>query len=396
MPSGGEELTRRVLAALAEVQDPELRRPLTELGMIEGVEAPDAGGAGPVLVRLRLTIAACPAARRIEADVRRSAEAALREAGLALPVEVETGVMSPGQRRELTERLRGGRGAAGRGAPKRVLAVASGKGGVGKSSVTANLAVALAQLGLRTAILDADVHGYSIPGLMGLGGAVPTRLDETILPPVAHGVPCISIGMFLGSDEELVAWRGPMLHRTLEQFLRDVHFGDPDVLLVDLPPGTGDIALSLAQLLPEAEVLVTTTPQPAAAEVAVRAGLLAERTGQRVAGVVETMAGFTAPDGSRLELFGSGGGADVADRLTRARGAPVPLLASIPLSLAWRRAGDAGVPVVLRDPADPSARAVVAAARGLLPASGAARPLNLTPPRPADGSGAPGSARPSS
>jgi ATP-binding protein involved in chromosome partitioning len=236
----------------------------------------------------------------------------------------------------------------------RIYAITSGKGGVGKSTLTANLGVALAQRGLRVGIVDADVFGFSIPGLLGLVGAKPTQVDEMILPPVAHGVKVISIGMFVdpstGSGTgRVVSWRGPMLHRTLQQFLTDVFFGDLDVLLLDLPPGTGDIAISLGQLLPQAEVIVVTTPQAAAAEVAERSGLVARQTGQTVIGVVENMAGLPQPDGSVLHLFGEGGGADTAARLG------VPLLASIPLSMALREGGDAGEPVVLTQPEDAAA-----------------------------------------
>lgn len=386
-PQPGEpgRTRERILTALAGVRDPELRRPVTELGMIERVEVPgpDASPDEPITVAVRLTITGCPAASRIEADVRHAVEQIASSAAPPRPARIEMGVMTPGQREELTQRLRAGSAGSPHpfteGSATRVIAITSGKGGVGKSSVTANLAVAFAQLGLRAAIIDADVHGYSVPGLMGLAGAAPTRLGEMILPPIAHGVQCISIGMFLGSGEDVVAWRGPMLHRTLEQFLRDVHFGEPDVLLLDLPPGTGDVALSLGQLLPGAEVIVVTTPQPAAAEIAWRSGLLARKTGQRVMGVIETMAPFTAPDGSLVELFGSGGGMAAAGRLSEGQAETVPLLASIPLSLAWREAGDAGEPLVLRDPADPAARAIVSAARRLLPETAAARPVNLTP-----------------
>jgi ATP-binding protein involved in chromosome partitioning len=257
----------------------------------------------------------------------------------------------------------------------RVLAVTSGKGGVGKSTVTANVAVALAARGLAVGVVDADVHGFSIPGLLGIpADAAPTDLDGLILPPLAHGVKAISIGMFLPPDRRdgAVAWRGPMLHRTLNQFLADVHFGDLDVLLVDAPPGTGDVAISLGQLLPSAEVLVVTTPQPAAADVAVRSGLVARQLGQRIAGVVETMSPAVLPDGSTLDLFGSGGGAAVAARLGAETGAAVPLLATIPLSGALRAAGDAGTPVVLQRPEDPAAAALNALAAQL-----AARPRGL-------------------
>jgi ATP-binding protein involved in chromosome partitioning len=309
--------------------------------------------------------------------------------------DVTLSVMTPEQRGALTERLRGGRAARtnpfGPGSLTRVIAITSGKGGVGKSTITANLAVALAARGLSVGLVDADVHGFSIPGLLGLvdehgNAARPTRVDEMILPPVAHGVKVISIGMFVEPTEPggrassvAVAWRGPMLHRTLNQFLTDVYFGDLDVLLVDLPPGTGDVAISLGQLLPNAEVVVVTTPQPAAADVAERSGVVARQTGQRLVGVVENMSGFAGPDGV-VELFGSGGGALVADRLSAGQDAAVPLLASVPLSIALRQGGDAGTPVVVSAPDDPAARAIeqVAAQLAALPRSLGGRRLDVS------------------
>lgn len=234
----------------------------------------------------------------------------------------------------------------------RVIAVTSGKGGVGKSTLTANLAVAMAALGLKVGLVDADVFGFSIPGLLGIPGAKPTRVGDMILPPIAHGVKTISIGMFVDGSTA-VSWRGPMLHRTIEQFLTDVYFGDLDVLLLDLPPGTGDVAISIGQLLPHAEVLVVTTPQAAAAEVAERSGLVARQTGQTVIGVVENMAGLAQPDGSILNIFGTGGGDEVARRLD------VPVLATVPLSIPLREGGDAGSPVVISDPTDAAATAIL-------------------------------------
>ena len=365
-------LEAEVIAALARVIDPEIRRPITELDMVGGVSVVD----GSAVVDLKLTIVGCPAADTIERDVR---EAALSAPGVTA-VEVQVSIMSREERAALTEKLRGGRPKTLQFGPEsltRIYAISSGKGGVGKSTLTANLGVALAARGLRVGIVDADVFGFSIPGLLGVAGAKPTQVDEMILPPVAHGVKVISIGMFVESNTA-VSWRGPMLHRTLQQFLTDVFFGDLDVLLLDLPPGTGDIAISLGQLLPQAEVIVVTTPQAAAAEVAERSGLVARQTGQTVIGVIENMAGLPQPDGSILELFGSGGGTDAAARLD------VPLLASIPLSLALREGGDAGLPVVLGHPADPAAVAIarVAAAiatraRGL---SGRKLGLSVTQP----------------
>lgn len=379
------EAEEAVWRSLSRVRDPEVLRPITELGMVTGLSV---DGSGAATVQLSLTIAGCPAARRIEAD---ALEAARSAPGVS-SARVEVGVMTPAERQAFIERVRG---AKERRAPQfgpdsltRVLAVTSGKGGVGKSSITANLAAALAARGLSVGLIDADVFGFSIPALMGLSrdGRVeqPTRVDELILPPVAHGVRVISIGMFLGEAdprETAVSWRGPMLHRTIEQFLRDVWFGDLDVLLLDLPPGTGDVAISVGQLLPQAEVLVVTTPQEAAADVAVRSALVARQTGQRVIGVIENMAGLAGADGTVLELFGAGGGRLVAERLSDAEHGEVPLLGSVPLSVAFRAAGDAGEPAVLSVPADPAAReldriaaALASGGRGL---TGRPLPLNL-------------------
>ncbi|WP_144877172.1 Mrp/NBP35 family ATP-binding protein [Microbacterium sp. 1.5R] len=349
-----------VRAAVAAVSDPELRRPIGDLDMVREV-AVDGSAARVGIV---LTIVGCPAAARIESDVR---AAAASVPGID-DVEVQVGVMTPTERKALTEKLRDGRAPRqmpfGPDSLTRVILVSSGKGGVGKSSVTANLAVALADQGLAVGLVDADVHGFSIPGLLGIpAGTQPTRIDDLMLPPVAHGVKTISIGMFLRDGEAVVAWRGPMLHRTVQQFLTDVFFGDLDVLLIDMPPGTGDIAISIGQLLPHAEVLVVTTPQTAAADVAIRSGLVARQTGQRVIGVVENMGPLTLPDGSVMDLFGSGGGAAVAQALSA--DSPVPLLASIPLSPELRAGGDAGAPIVLTDETDAAAAAIRDLARTL-------------------------------
>jgi len=362
-----EDAVRRAVGA---VIDPELRQPIAELGMVRGISV--AGGTASV--GIVLTIVGCPAAERISADVRAAAASVPGVTDVAL----EVGVMSPAERRELTERLRGGRAARempfGGDSLTRVIAVTSGKGGVGKSTVTANLAVALAGRGLSVGLVDADVHGFSIPGLLGLvdedgNVAQPTRIDDLMLPPVAYGVKVISIGMFLrrsGGESPVgaVAWRGPMLHRTVQQFLTDVFFGDLDVLLLDMPPGTGDIAISVGQLLPNADVVVVTTPQSAASDVAVRSGLVARQTGQRVVGVVENMSAMVLPDGTTFDLFGAGGGAEVADALA-AGGEAVAVLASIPLSPALRADGDAGTPIVVAHPEDPAAVAITALAARL-------------------------------
>ncbi|MFC5380660.1 Mrp/NBP35 family ATP-binding protein [Aquipuribacter nitratireducens] len=351
----------QVREALSGVVDPEIRRPVTELGMVEHVEV---DAAGRVRVRLLLTVAGCPMKDTLTRDT--------RGAVAALPgvsdVEVELGVMSPEQREALRTQLRGGQAEkevpfARAGSRTRVFAVASGKGGVGKSSVTVNLAVALAEEGMSVGVVDADVHGFSVPRMLGVDRS-PTRVDDMILPPVAHGVRVISIGMFVPGNQPVV-WRGPMLHRALQQFLTDVFWGDLDVLLLDLPPGTGDIAISVAQLLPGSELLVVTTPQQAAAEVAERAGSIASQTRQHVAGVVENMSWLELPDGSRLEVFGSGGGARVAESLGRTLGTTVPVLGQVPLDTAVREGGDEGVPVVVRDPGSPAAVALRGVARGL-------------------------------
>ena len=384
-----------VWRALEGVRDPEIMRPITELGMVKQVAVDARGNA---TVEILLTIAGCPAARRIEAD---TLAATLTAEGVT-GAHIEVGVMSPAERRTFIETVRG-KGLTrtpqfDHSSLTRVIAVTSGKGGVGKSSVTANLAVALAQRGLSVGLIDADIFGFSIPGLMGLSrdGVVerPTRVDDLMLPPVAHGVRVISIGMFLGDKDPrntAVSWRGPMLHRTIEQFLRDVWFGDLDVLLLDLPPGTGDIAISVGQLLPQAEVVVVTTPQAAAADVAVRSALVARQTGQRVIGVIENMAGLAQPDGTVLEIFGSGGGKAVAERLSEPVSAedqpraeqpePVALLGSIALSPEFRAHGDEGVPAVVAAPNDPASRELTRIAgvlasmpRGL---RGASLPLSL-------------------
>ncbi|MFK4853321.1 Mrp/NBP35 family ATP-binding protein [Microbacterium sp. ZW T6_19] len=349
-----------VRQAVAAVTDPELRRPIGELDMVRDVVV----DGSTARVSIVLTIVGCPAAARIESDVR-SAAASVADVD---EVEVSVGVMTPGERKALTEKLREGRPARqmpfGPDSLTRVILVSSGKGGVGKSTLTANLAVALAEQGLAVGLVDADVHGFSIPGLLGIpAGTQPTRIDDLMLPPVAYGVKTISIGMFLRDGEAVVAWRGPMLHRTVQQFLTDVFFGDLDVLLIDMPPGTGDIAISIGQILPHAEVLVVTTPQTAASDVAIRSGLVARQTGQQVIGVVENMAAFTLPDGTVIDLFGSGGGTAVAEALSA--DASVELLASIPLSPALRTGGDDGVPVVIGEPTDAAALAISDLARTL-------------------------------
>ena len=353
--------TDALLAALAKVNDPEIRKPITELGMVEDVLTTEDG---QVLAKILLTVASCPLKEPLTKDV----TSALSRVEGVTGVRVELGVMTDEQRAALKTQLRGGVAEreipfAKPGSLTRVYAIASGKGGVGKSSVTANLAAALAVQGLRVGVLDADVYGFSMPRMLGVT-TPPTQVDDMILPPVAHDVKVISIGMFVPGKQPVV-WRGPMLHRAMQQFLSDVFWGDLDVLLLDLPPGTGDMALSLAQLLPTAEILVVTTPQAAAAEVAERAGAIAVQTRQRVAGVVENMSWLELPDGTRQEIFGSGGGQAVADSLTQTIGASVPLLGQIPLDTRLREGGDSGAPVVLSAPTSPAAVALRAVANGL-------------------------------
>lgn len=335
--------------ALDTVIDPELRRPITELGMVESAQLND----GTAQVKVLLTIAGCPMRSTIESDVTTAVAAV---AGVQ-QVEVTLGVMDPHQRAELRDRLKAKRTVfSDPDSLTRIIAVASGKGGVGKSSVTANLAAAMAANGLKVGLIDADVHGFSIPSLMGITQP-PTRVDEMILPPVAHGVKVISIGMFLDSNQPVI-WRGPMLHRALEQFLTDVYFGDLDVLLLDLPPGTGDMAISVSQLLPNSELLVITTPQSTATQVAERAGTIALQTKQKVIGVVENMSYLSLPDGSKMEIFGTGGGQRLSESLSSQLQYSVPLLAQLPLEEAVRVGSDQGVPVVLSTPESPVAQSL--------------------------------------
>ncbi|HEY8473077.1 MAG TPA: Mrp/NBP35 family ATP-binding protein [Natronosporangium sp.] len=380
MTAQATTLEESVRAALATVNDPEIRRPITDLGMVRAVHI---GGDGTVRVELLLTVAGCPLKDKLRSDITSAVSGVTGVSG----VEIEFGVMTPEQRRELQQSLRGGAGHepvipfAQPGSRTRVYAIASGKGGVGKSSVTVNLAAALAARGLAVGVIDADIYGHSVPRMLGTSDR-PTQVEDMIMPPQAHGVKVISIGMFTAGNAAVV-WRGPMLHRALQQFLADVWWGELDVLLLDLPPGTGDIAISVAQLLPNAEILVVTTPQVAAAEVAERAGGIALQTHQRLVGVVENMSWLELPTGERMEVFGSGGGARVADSLTRAVGAQVPLLGQIPLDTAVRETGDNGVPVVLAAPDNPAAKALIAIADQLAVRreSLVGKPLGLRPAR---------------
>ncbi|TDU04364.1 ATP-binding protein involved in chromosome partitioning [Streptomyces sp. 846.5] len=355
-------LEESVRTALGTVQDPEIHRPITELGMVKSVEI-DADGAARVAVYL--TVSGCPMRETITSRV---TEAVGAVPGIS-SVAVELDVMSTEQRQELASMLRGGQAEkeipfAKPGSLTRVYAVASGKGGVGKSSVTVNLAAALAADGLKVAVVDADIYGHSIPRMLGVGGR-PTQVENMIMPPSAHGVKVISIGMFTPGNAPVV-WRGPMLHRALQQFLGDVYWGDLDVLLLDLPPGTGDIAISVAQLVPNAEILIVTTPQQAAAEVAERAGTIALQTHQTIVGVIENMSGMPCPHcGEMVDVFGTGGGQTVSDALTKATGTKVPVLGSIPIDVRLRQGGDEGKPVVLTDPDSPAGVALRAIASKL-------------------------------
>jgi ATP-binding protein involved in chromosome partitioning len=366
-----------VHAVLAGVDDPEIHKPITELGMVKGVTV---GPDGIANVGVFLTVAGCPMRETITTRV----TAAVEQVPGIRGVRVELDVMSDEQRTALRRNLRGDAAEpvvpfALPGSLTRVYCVASGKGGVGKSSVTVNLAAAMAARGLSVGVVDADIYGHSVPRMLGTANR-PTKVENMIMPPQAHGVKVISIGMFTPGNDAVV-WRGPMLHRALQQFLADVYWGDLDVLLLDLPPGTGDIAISTAQLIPNAELLVVTTPQTAAAEVAERAGSIALQTRQRLAGVVENMSWMELPDGTRMEVFGSGGGTAVATSLSRMLGAPVPLLGQVPLEIRVRECGDSGTPIVLAEPHTPAATALRAIAERLaVRARGlAGRSLNISP-----------------
>jgi ATP-binding protein involved in chromosome partitioning len=379
-PPIGPPTAEQLTAALSTVIDPEIRRPLTELGMVKSATVePD----GTARIAIFLTVSGCPMKDTLTRDI--TAAVALLP-GVAR-VEVELDVMSAEQRQALQTLLRGDNPVrdipfALPGSLTRVFAVASGKGGVGKSSVTVNLAVAMAQQGLSVGVLDADIYGFSVPRMLGVTHR-PTQVESMIMPPTAHGVKVISIGMFT-KDNTPVVWRGPMLHRALQQFLADVYWGDLDILLMDLPPGTGDVAISVAQLVPSAEILVVTTPQLAAQEVAERAGAIALQTHQRIVGVVENMSYLQCPHcEDRIDVFGSGGGQAVASSLSARLGAPVPLLGQIPIDVRLREGGDNGQPLVLSDRDAPAARALLEVTAALTdkPRGLAGRSLGLSPAR---------------
>jgi ATP-binding protein involved in chromosome partitioning len=342
-----------VRTAIEQVQDPEIHRGLGELNMVRELDVAEDGS---VRTLIALTVPGCPLKDRLRHDVTAAAETV---AGVT-SVAVEFTVMSDEERQSLVNHVRGGGEAAREitigkaGSPTRVIAIASGKGGVGKSSVTANLGVALAQLGKTVGIIDADVWGFSIPKMLGVDRD-PTVIENMLLPPEVHGVRVMSMDFFVRPDQAVI-WRGPMLHKALEQFLADVHWGDPDYLLIDMPPGTGDIAISISQFLPRSQAIVVTTPQPTAQRVALRAGLMARKVNQEILGVVENMSWFTGDDGHRYPLFGEGGGQRLADELE------VPLLAQVPLVPALREGADAGLPVTVSDPAGDATQAFAALA----------------------------------
>lgn len=341
-----------VNAALATVDDPEIHRPITDLNMVGDVDIADDGA---VKVQILLTVAGCP----MKTTISKAVEAALLKVDGVTSVTVELAAMTDEQRRALREKLQGAN-------PQRdipfnrpgntttIYAVTSGKGGVGKSSVTVNLAVALSEKGYKVGILDADIYGHSIPPMLGSTNP-PTKVEDMIMPPQAQGIKVISIKQFTAGNAPVV-WRGPLLHRALQQFLTDVYWGDLDYLLLDLPPGTGDIALSIPQLLPQSELLIVTTPQAAAAEVAERSGMMAVQTKQKVSGVIENMSWMEMPDGSTVEMFGSGGGLSVAMDLTRALGYPISVLGQVPMDVRLREGGDSGEPIVTAHPDSPAAQ----------------------------------------
>lgn len=348
-------LIDQIHQSLSQVSDPELHRSITELGMVESVSLEGS----TAKVHVLLTIAGCPMRDRLDKDIR---EATLKVVGIS-GIELTFGAMNEEQRSAVKKLMRGGRDKAIQFADPssltRIIGVASGKGGVGKSSVTANLAVAAARKGLKVGILDADVYGHSIPRLMGVLGQRPTAIDQFFIPVEKYGVKIVSMEMFKPERSDPIAYRGPLLHRVLEQLLSDAYWGDLDLLLLDLPPGTGDIAISLGQLLPASEILVVTTPQVAAAEVAERAGRIAHQLKQHIVGVVENMSNIACPHcGEAIAIFGTGGGAETASRLSNLVGSDVPLLAQIPFDGELREGGDQGEPITLAKPDAHASKAI--------------------------------------
>jgi ATP-binding protein involved in chromosome partitioning len=341
------EVVKAIHAALATVSDPELHRPLPDLGMVEIVTF-DGGIAS---IKILLTISGCPMRDRLERDVK----AAVEKVSEVEDIHLEFGVMNETQRDNVKKLLRGGREKfipfAQPDSLTRVWGISSGKGGVGKSSVTVNLAAALSERGFKVGVLDADVYGHSIPRLFGIEGQRPTAIDQTFIPVEVRGIKVVSIEMFKPDRADPVAYRGPLLHRVLEQLLSDAYWGDLDFLLLDLPPGTGDIAISLGQLIPASEIIVVTTPQVAAAEVAERAGRIAHQLKQHIVGVIENMSAYEdSATGAKIALFGEGGGAETSRRLSTLVGAEVPLVAQIPFNQELREGGDEGAPIVWRNP----------------------------------------------
>jgi ATP-binding protein involved in chromosome partitioning len=366
-------LSTAVDAALATVNDPEIRRPITEIRMVRGVDIDDAGA---VAVTVALTVAGCPMRNTLTEDVTKAVSAV----DGVTSVSVSFDVMTDDERRELQQDLRGGQPTkeipfARPNSLTKVIAVASGKGGVGKSTVTVNLAVAMARAGHKVGLIDADVYGHSVPAMLGVADERPTQVEDMIMPVPAAGLSVISIGMLKPRRDQVVAWRGPMLDRALVQMLSDVYWGDLDVLLLDLPPGTGDVPMSVGQHLPSSEIVVVTTPQAAATEVAERAGTMAQMMHQRVAGVIENMSYLPCPHCGpehRIEVFGVDGGAQVASTLSSRFGYDVPLLGQIPLDLGLRAGGDVGAPIVLAEPDSTSSSVIVDIAERL-----SARPRGL-------------------
>ncbi len=345
----------QLIEALSKVIDPELRRPITELGMVEKAELVGS----KVEIKVLLTIAGCPMRDRLTEDIHN----ALSEVPNVKEIALEFGVMTEAQREKVREIVRGGKAKeipfARPDSLTRVIGVSSGKGGVGKSSLTANLAIAVARLGFNVGILDADVYGHSIPRLLGLIGQRPTAIDDMFIPLENYGVKCVSMEMFKPERSDPVAYRGPILHKVLQQLLTDAFWGDLDFLFLDLPPGTGDLAISLGQLIPASELIVVTTPQIAAAEVAERSGRIAHQLKQQIIGVIENMSAFPCPKcGEPIELFGNGGGEATAMRLSQLVGAQVPVLGKIPFSTALRNGGDDGAPIVVSNE-DDAASAVI-------------------------------------
>jgi len=350
-----QALVDQIQVALSKVSDPELHRSISELGMVESVTVQGS----KAVVHILLTISGCPMRDRLDRDVRAAAGSV---DGIS-SVDLTFGAMSEEQRNNVKKIMRGGRDKtiqfAEPASLTRVIGIASGKGGVGKSSITVNLAVAAARQGLKVGVLDADVYGHSVPRLMGVLGQRPTSIDQFFIPVERFGVKIVSMEMFKPERSDPIAYRGPLLHRVLEQLLSDAYWGDLDLLLLDLPPGTGDIAISLGQLLPASEILVVTTPQIAAAEVAERAGRIAHQLKQHILGVVENMSDIPCPScGEAISIFGSGGGAETAARLSTLVGSEVGLLASIPFDKALREGGDNGEPITLANPEALASKAI--------------------------------------